>query len=59
MLDVISIGELWYNNNVIIKLILQLSVKSVTERSTEAVRPARNSFVSLHRWTWTLHQAAH
>ena len=33
--------------------------ESVTGRSMEAIRPARKSFVSLHRWTWTLHQAAH
>ena len=46
-----------YNN---IILILDLSVSLyVTGRSTEAIRPALKSFLSLHRWTWTLQQAVH
>ena len=48
----------------IIILILQLSVSlsvclSVTGRSTEAIRTALKSFLSRHRLTWTLQQAAH
>ena len=33
--------------------------ESVTRRSTEAIRPALKQFLSLHCWTWMLHQAAH
>ena len=36
-----------------------VSFSATVGGSTEAIRPARKSFVSLHRWTWTLHQAAH
>ena len=49
-----------YTNLTVVCLSVCLSVcESVTGRSTEAIRPARKSLVSLHRWTWTLHQEAH
>ena len=28
-------------------------------RSREAIRPELKRFPTLHRWTWTLHEAAH
>ena len=50
--------------NLIIILILHLSVRDVRDvresgRSREAIRPELKTFVSLHSWTWTLHEAAH
>ena len=49
-----------YTNLTVVRLSVRPSVRpSVTGRSTEAIRPARKSFVSLRRLTWTLHQAAH
>ena len=33
---------------------LTVDCESVTGRSTEAIRPALKSFVSLQHWTWTL-----
>ena len=57
---------LWYKSVIVLDLDssviytnLTVVCESVTGRSTEAIRPARKSFVSLHRWTWTLHQTAH
>ena len=37
------------------------SVTSVREsgRSREAIRPELKTFLSLHRWTWTIHEAVH
>ena len=53
-------GIIDYSAYIPIILFLELSVReSVTGRSTEAIRPARKKFVSLHRWTWTLHQTAY
>ena len=44
----------------IIILILHLSVCPECEsgRSREAIRPELKRFPTLHRWTWTLHEAA-
>ena len=53
-----------YVTSIIIILILHLSVRDVRDvresgRSREAIRPELKTFVSLHSWTWTLHEAAH
>ena len=42
----------------IIILILHLSVRE-SGRSREASRPELKSFLTLHRWTWTLQNTAH